>query len=147
MRYAFVPFAGALVLGALVHAGCAEQRNETARGARPTAPVGTSAVLPERPPPAAPQPSPPVAGETLRESAPPSGPETNTPPPAPGTTEEQPAPDEGEERTQATKVVAEASSQIDRLQRMQSMSTEAHRDDLDNAVYDLERKRERVLQD
>jgi hypothetical protein len=62
-------------------------------------------------------------------------------------TEEQPAPEGTEERTRATKVVAEASSQIDRLQRIQSKSAEAHRDDQDNAVYELQRKRERVLQD
>jgi hypothetical protein len=155
MRSTFVPLAGALALGVLVHAGCAERRYEQARAERPATPVGTTAVVSRRRPPPAPRQGPPaVARDTLGETPPPSGPATNTAPPttniappAPGVTEEQAPPESAEERARATKVVAEASSQIDRLQRIQSMSTEAHRDDLDAAVYELQRKRERVLQD
>jgi hypothetical protein len=54
---------------------------------------------------------------------------------------------EQDDRAHVSEVVAQASDQIDRLQRIQSMSANAHREGLDNALYDLEHKREKVLQD
>jgi hypothetical protein len=69
-------------------------------------------------------------------------------PPAYGVTEAQgPAATEQDDRARASEVVAQASDQIDRLQRIQSMSTNAHREVLDNALYELEHDREKVLLD
>jgi hypothetical protein len=54
---------------------------------------------------------------------------------------------EQDQRARASEVVSQASDQIDRLERIQSMSADAHREGLDNSLYDLEHKREKVLQD
>jgi hypothetical protein len=52
-----------------------------------------------------------------------------------------------DERIRVTQAVAQASSQIDRLQRIQSSAVGARRDNVGDALYALERRRAKVLQD
>jgi hypothetical protein len=134
MRAIVVSCAGALFLSALAPFGCVEEERAPARTARPAAQMA--------------QP-PPIDSEAVEPSTPPpGGAAANVAPPATGAPESQGSmPPEQDERTRATEVVSRASDQIDRLERIQSMSADAHREGLDSALYDLEHKRAKVLQD
>lgn len=132
-----------LAAGGVFAAGCSQTR--VVRAARP-APVTivmtqpqpappTAAVAPSPPQQAAP---PPVVNNVVEQS-----PARNVSPPAYGVTEAQ-----SERSGQAEQVVASASEQIERLNRIQrSESNAAPREDVDRALGDLESKRETVLQD
>jgi hypothetical protein len=168
MRTIVVSCAGALLLWALGQVGCVEEERAPAQAVGPAAapPEATvvrqhqrppvTAVQPAQPqpvvqaaPPGAPPQSPPIVDNGIEPSPrAPGGAATNIAPPAYGATEAQGQMlPEQEERSRASEVVAQATDQIDRLQRIQSMSADAHREGLDNALYDLEHRREKVLQD
>jgi hypothetical protein len=101
--------------------------------------------------------SPPAYG-----AAPPTygAPSYGATPPAYGATEAQPSPSTGaqrestwgqretdDQRLRVAQSVATASSQIDRLQRVQSSAVGTRRENVGDALYSLERRRAKVLQD
>jgi hypothetical protein len=101
-------------------------------------PIASSVIEPSRPPPVG-------AGTNV---APPA---YGGAPPAYGATEAQGPtggrPAQDEERMRVAQTVAQASSQIDRLQRVQSTAIGARRENVGDALYALERRRAKVLQD
>jgi hypothetical protein len=156
----------ALLLGAL-GLGCVEDHPVPARHARAVvgSDVGSTVAMQPRHDEATVQPAAPRAVaprayaplqpalspsrsivNNVTESPPPRGAGTNVAPPAYGVTEAQ-ASSSSEDRERVAKAVGSASMQIDRLQRIQSMSAETHREGLDGALYDLQHKREKVLAD
>jgi hypothetical protein len=140
MRLFALTFSAAtLIFGVLMLPACVEE--ERTAVARP----GTTTVVTSQPRPIvdgapAPQsPTPPIVNNVIE---PPAASTVNVAPPAYGATEAQP-----DERTQATQMVALATQQIERLQRIQALSSDARREDLGASIRNLEGKRGRVLQD
>jgi hypothetical protein len=134
----------------------------SARARRPTAPPASPSPVTHLAPD---QPVPPLGSAPPAAAAAPATPghpAANTAPPAYGihgggtysaygATEAQPRPSAAgdaveRERARVAQLVGEATFQIDRLQRIQSMSTDANRGRLDGALDKLEHARERVLQ-
>jgi len=152
MRAIVVVSVGALVCGALA-TGCVEEERVPAR-AHPAAAGRTTVVVSSRERPPAPtvgvtnaqpaSPPPPVVTNVIE----PPAPTTNVAPPAYGATAAQPgSPLTTEDDAEASRAVAEASTQIERLQRVQSTTPVERKVDVDTAITDLDGKRARVLQD
>jgi hypothetical protein len=107
----------------------------------PAARPGTTTVVTSQPRPVVN--TAPIVNNVVEPPVPAPAPTTvNVAPPAYGATESQP-----DERTRATEMVALAQQQIDRLRRIQAVSSDAYREDIDASVSDLQSKRGRVLQD
>ena len=96
--------------------------------------------------------APPAAATTSGEATPPQVPSAATKTeatPAEGATEQQPAEQrQPDERNDALRIVAVASQQIQRLSRiLKSAQEPTQRHDVESILGDLERQREKVLQD
>jgi hypothetical protein len=124
-------------------AGCSQTRVVRVARPAPVAPVTIVTTQPQAATVAAPPPAPPSPPPVVNYIVEPQAPSVGGSPPAYGVTEAQP-----DAPAHAQQTVALASQQIDRLQRIQrSESNAAPREDVEQALADLEGKRDTVLQD
>jgi hypothetical protein len=156
--------AGALLVAALADVACVMGQRPPPGAAPPPSPQDSVAVASPQPrpavaslqPPARTNVAPPAYGAAPPAySTPPAygsaPPAYGPPPPAYGATEAQ-GPGfaqrpRDEDRMRVAQTVATASAQIDRLHRIQSSATGERRENVADALYALERRRARVLQD
>ena len=157
MRAIVLFSASALLLGPPSLGGCAERGTFPARSSPTAAANGSTAALSPAPtgvttsrPPSPTRPGPPVVSDYVApELEPPAGDEpASAAAPPYGATEAQtssPAPDDVRVRVES--VVGQASTQVERLERMEKTSTDVRREDLNGALTELEERRAKVLAD
>jgi hypothetical protein len=148
---------GALLIAVLADVACVVGQRVPVSTTPPAASPDSVAVASPQPRPAVASLQPPARANVAPPAYGPAPPATSTQPPyaaappAYGATEVQGPrwagrPQE-DDRMRVAQIVATASAQIDRLQRIQSIATGERRDNVADALYALERRRARVLQD